>query len=43
MFTSLGGFSMCHGAGGLAEQYRFGASTGGSNLISGNILFILVQ
>ncbi|MFW6096020.1 MAG: putative sulfate/molybdate transporter [Bacteroidota bacterium] len=34
----LGGFPMCHGAGGLAAQYRFGAKTGGSNLISGFIL-----
>jgi MFS superfamily sulfate permease-like transporter len=29
---------MCHGAGGLAAQYRFGARTGGSNIISGLIL-----
>lgn len=29
---------MCHGAGGLAAQYRFGARTGGSNIISGVIL-----
>lgn len=34
----FGGFPMCHGAGGLAAQYRFGARTGGSNLISGAIL-----
>lgn len=34
----LGGFPMCHGAGGLAAQYKFGAKTGGSNLISGIIL-----
>jgi len=34
----FGGFPMCHGAGGLAAQYRFGARTGGSNLISGVIL-----
>lgn len=34
----LGGFPMCHGAGGLAAQYRFGARTGGSNIISGLIL-----
>jgi len=26
----LGGMPMCHGAGGLAGQYRFGARTGGS-------------
>ncbi len=41
IFTPLGGFPMCHGAGGLAAQYRFGARTGGSNLISGGILLIL--
>lgn len=34
----LGGIPMCHGAGGLAAQYRFGARTGGSNIISGLIL-----
>ena len=26
----LGGFPMCHGAGGLAGQYRFGGRTGAS-------------
>ena len=39
--SSLGGFPMCHGAGGLAAQYRFGARTGGSNIISGFILLII--
>lgn len=34
----FGGFPLCHGAGGLAAQYRFGARTGGSNIISGLIL-----
>jgi MFS superfamily sulfate permease-like transporter len=34
----FGGFPMCHGAGGLAAQYRFGARTGGSNIMSGLIL-----
>lgn len=34
----FGDFPMCHGAGGLAAQYRFGARTGGSNIISGLIL-----
>ena len=34
----FGGFPMCHGAGGLAAQYRFGARTGASNIISGIIL-----
>ncbi len=39
--TPFGGFPMCHGAGGLAAQYRFGARTGGSNIISGVILLIV--
>ncbi|MCR3954817.1 MAG: putative sulfate/molybdate transporter [Gudongella sp.] len=34
----FGGFPMCHGAGGLVAQYRFGARTGGSNIISGVVL-----
>jgi len=38
--TPLGGFPMCHGAGGLAAMYRFGARTGGANIVAG--LFILV-
>ncbi|MFP4249987.1 MAG: putative sulfate/molybdate transporter [Armatimonadota bacterium] len=33
----LGGMPMCHGAGGLAGQYFFGARTGGANLIEGFI------
>ncbi len=33
----LGGMPMCHGAGGLAGQYYFGARTGGANLIEGTI------
>ncbi|MBF0258646.1 MAG: putative sulfate/molybdate transporter [Desulfamplus sp.] len=37
----LGGMPMCHGAGGLASRYRFGARTGGSNLIIGSIFVIL--
>ncbi len=39
--SPLGGFPMCHGAGGLAAQYRFGARTGGSNIISGIILLLV--
>ena len=40
IFSSLfGGFSACHGSGGLSGQYRFGARTGGSNLILGTIYF----
>jgi len=37
----LGGMPMCHGAGGLASRYRFGARTAGSNLIIGAIFLIL--
>ena len=50
----FGGIPMCHGAGGLAAQYRFGARTGGSvimlgglkilvGLLFGNALFQLLQ
>ncbi|MCQ1538885.1 sulfate transporter [Methanocalculus taiwanensis] len=34
----LGGFPMCHGAGGLAAMFRFGARTGGANIIAGLII-----
>lgn len=37
----LGGMPMCQGAGGLASRYRFGARTGGSNLIIGAIFIVL--
>ena len=37
----LGGMPLCHGAGGLAAHYRFGARTAGSNLIIGAIFLIL--
>jgi SulP family sulfate permease len=37
----IGGMPMCHGAGGLASRYRFGARTAGSNLIIGAIFLIL--
>lgn len=37
----FGGFPMCHGAGGLAGQYRYGARTGGANLYAGLIFIIL--
>ncbi|MDP6178955.1 MAG: molybdate transporter family protein [Desulfatiglandales bacterium] len=37
----LGGIPMCHGAGGLAAHYRFGARTAGSNLIIGSILVFM--
>jgi len=35
----LGGMPLCHGAGGLAAHYRFGARTAGSNLMVG-LLFV---
>ena len=35
----MGGMPLCHGAGGLAAHYRFGARTAGSNLIIG-IVFV---
>jgi SulP family sulfate permease len=37
----LGGLPMCHGAGGLAAHYRFGARTTGSNLYIGGIFIAL--
>ncbi|WP_054030639.1 putative sulfate/molybdate transporter [Desulfatitalea tepidiphila] len=37
----LGGMPMCHGAGGLASRYRFGARSAGSNLIIGAIFVVL--
>lgn len=37
----FGGFPMCHGAGGLAGQYRYGARTGGANIYAGIIFIIL--
>lgn len=37
----LGGMPMCHGAGGLASRYRFGARTAGSNLIIGGFFLML--
>jgi MFS superfamily sulfate permease-like transporter len=37
----FGGFPMCHGAGGLAGQYRYGARTGGANVFAGVIFLIL--
>jgi MFS superfamily sulfate permease-like transporter len=36
----LGGIPMCHGAGGLAAQYRFGARTGGSVILLGALKII---
>ena len=37
----FGGFPMCHGAGGLAGQYRYGARTGGANILAGVIFLII--
>jgi SulP family sulfate permease len=37
----LGGIPMCHGAGGLAAHYRFGARTAGSNLFIGAVFVAL--
>ena len=37
----LGGFPLCHGAGGLAAHYSFGARTGGSNIIIGTLFLAL--
>jgi SulP family sulfate permease len=38
----LGGMPLCHGAGGLAAHYRFGARTAGSNLLIGGFFILLV-
>lgn len=37
----FGGMPMCHGAGGLAGQYRFGARTNGSILFLGTVKLLL--
>jgi len=37
----FGGIPMCHGAGGLAAHYRFGARTAGSNAIIGGMFVLL--
>jgi SulP family sulfate permease len=36
----FGGIPMCHGAGGLAAHYRFGARTAGSNLMIGGLMLL---
>jgi hypothetical protein len=33
----FGGMPLCHGSGGLAGQYTFGARTGGANIIEGSL------
>ena len=37
----LGGMPLCHGAGGLAAHYRFGARTAGSNVMIGLVFAVL--
>lgn len=37
--STFGGMPLCHGAGGLAAHYRFGARTAGSNIIIG-VIFV---
>jgi len=37
IFPFFGGMPLCHGSGGLAGQYYFGARTGGTNIIEGVI------
>ncbi len=37
----VGGMPLCHGAGGLAAHYRFGARTAGSNIMIGSVFLIL--
>ncbi len=37
----MGGMPLCHGAGGLAAHYRFGARTAGSNTVIGLIFLVL--
>ncbi len=39
--SAIGGMPLCHGAGGLAAHYRFGARTAGSNLMIGTLFIAL--
>ena len=41
LLCPLGAIPMCHGAGGLAAQFRFGARTGLSPIIFGAVLLVL--
>jgi xanthine/uracil/vitamin C permease (AzgA family) len=41
VFPFFGGMPLCHGAGGLAGQYYFGARTGGTNIMEGLIEIVL--
>ena len=38
---AFGGMPVCHGAGGLAAHYRFGARTGGSNMMIGTLFVVI--
>jgi MFS superfamily sulfate permease-like transporter len=37
----LGGLPMCHGAGGMAAHYQFGARTGGADIMIGSLFLVL--
>jgi SulP family sulfate permease len=39
--SAIGGMPLCHGAGGLAGHFRFGARTAGSNLMIGTLFVVL--
>jgi SulP family sulfate permease len=39
--SAIGGMPLCHGAGGLAAHYRFGARTAGSNLMIGTVFIAM--
>jgi SulP family sulfate permease len=39
--STFGGMPLCHGAGGLAAHYRFGARTAGSNIMIGAVFIAL--
>jgi len=39
----FGAMPMCHGTGGLAAHYRFGARTGGAPIMIGAIFMILAN
>ena len=38
---AVGGMPMCHGSGGVAANYFFGARTGGSNIMIGGVFILL--
>jgi MFS superfamily sulfate permease-like transporter len=41
LLSPFGAMPMCHGAGGLQAQYRFGARTGLAPIIFGSVLLVL--